>query len=85
LQQFPDSDDEGGRDIARSATTLQAVVKEALTSAYDINASEITVSTVGTYVILEGRVRYRGDIDRAIEIAEEIAGSGMVKSRLAKP
>jgi osmotically-inducible protein OsmY len=75
-------DDDHEYETDGSTKTLQAAVKSALTSAYDINASEITVSTMGSYVILEGRVRNRGDIHRAIEIAEEIAGDGKVKSRL---
>jgi osmotically-inducible protein OsmY len=75
-------DDENETEIDGSNRTLQAAVKSALTSAYDINASDITVSTMGSYVILQGRARNRGDIHRVIEIAEEIAGEGKVKSRL---
>lgn len=86
MQQFPDIDPDMDDDNAYwtggGTITLQSVVKAALKSAYDINASEITVSTMGSYVILEGRVRYRGDIDRAVEISEEIAGDGRVRCRL---
>jgi len=82
LLQYQDMDDDNEYETDGSTRTLQAAVKSALTSAYDINATDIAVSRMGSYVILEGRVRNRGDIYRAIEIAEEIAGEGKVKSRL---
>lgn len=78
-----DDDDDAG-DNRRGSTGMRGAVKDALTSAYDINASAITVSTLGSYVILEGYVLYPGDMDRAVEIAEEVVGRGRVRSRLSR-
>jgi osmotically-inducible protein OsmY len=75
-----DADEAAGR--ANSPGLMAAAVSSALSDAYDINASNIRVSMLGSYAILEGTVHNRGDIARAIEIAEEVAGVGKVRSRL---
>lgn len=61
-----------------------ADINEAFDYAYDINASGIKVSMLGSYAILEGYVLHGGDIARAVEIAEEVMGEGKVRSRLVR-
>jgi osmotically-inducible protein OsmY len=59
-------------------------VESALHAAGDIEAGEIIVGLSGSYVVLEGFVRRRGDVERAIEVAESIVGRGYVRSRLLR-
>jgi osmotically-inducible protein OsmY len=74
--------DSGGEGHGDAAT--RASVEGALHAAGDLDAEEIIVTTSGSYVILEGFVRQRGDVERAIEIAESIVGRGYVRSRLLR-
>lgn len=74
---------ESGRQDHNDAAT-RASVESALHAAADIEAGEITVSISGSYVILEGFVRRRGDVEQAIEIAESVVGRGYVHSRLLR-
>lgn len=74
---------EPGRQGHSDAAT-RASVESALHAAPDIEAGEITVSISGSYVILEGFVRRRGDVERAIEIAEGVVGRGYVRARLLR-
>ena len=62
----------------------RASVESALHAASDIDAAEIIVTMLGPYVILEGFVRGKGDVERAIEIAENVVGHGYVRSRLLR-
>ncbi|MBY2986696.1 BON domain-containing protein [Rhizobium leguminosarum] len=73
---------EPGRQGHSDAAT-RASVESALQAA-DFEAGEITVSISGSYVILEGFVRRRGDVERAIEIAEGVVGRGYVRARLLR-
>lgn len=61
-----------------NAAATRASVESALHAAADLDAAEIVVSTLGSYVILEGFVRRKGDSERALAIAEDIVGSGYV-------
>jgi osmotically-inducible protein OsmY len=74
--------DDAGRSGTR-AGMMAAEVSAALHDAFDINASGIKVSMLGSFAVLEGHVFSRGDMLRAIEIAEEVAGEGKVRSRLS--
>ncbi|MBB3916307.1 osmotically-inducible protein OsmY [Rhizobium pisi] len=73
--------EEIGRQGHRDAAT-RASVESALHAADNIEAGEVIVSMLGSYVILEGFVRRRGDVERAVEIAESIVGRGYVRSRM---
>ncbi|AHG43992.1 hypothetical protein RLEG12_12485 [Rhizobium leguminosarum bv. trifolii CB782] len=72
----------GGEGHGDAAT--RASVEGALHADADLDAEEITVTTSGSYVVLEGFVHQRGDVERAIEIAESIVGRGYVRSRLLR-
>ncbi|MBY5771281.1 hypothetical protein HFN63_14335 [Rhizobium leguminosarum] len=74
---------ESGRQGHSDAAT-RASVESALHAAADIEAGEITVGITGSYTILEGFVRRRGDVERAIEIAEGVVGRGYVRGRLLR-
>ncbi|MBY3083528.1 BON domain-containing protein [Rhizobium laguerreae] len=74
---------ESGRQDHNDAAT-RASVECALHAACDIEAIDINVTTLGSYVILEGFVRRRGDVERAMEIAESVVGRGYVRSRLLR-
>jgi osmotically-inducible protein OsmY len=65
-----------------NAAATRASVESALHAVADLDASEIIVSTLGSYVILEGFVRRQGDSERALAIAEDIVGSGYVHCRM---
>ena len=75
--------EEAGRQGHGSAAT-RASVESALHAAADLEAREIIVGMLGPYIILEGFVRQRGDVERAIEIAESIVGRGFVRSRMLR-
>ena len=74
---------EPGRQGLSDAAT-RASVESALHAAADFEAGEITVSISGSYVILEGFVHRRGDVEGAIEIAEGVVGRGYVRGRLLR-
>lgn len=65
-------------------SATKASVESALHAAHDLNVDQVTVTIVGSYVVLEGIVQREGDDDRAVEIAEEVVGKGHVKSRLLR-
>ncbi len=67
-----------------SISSTRASVESALNAAYDIDTKEIVVGILGSYVILEGFVRQKGDVDRAVEIAEDVVGKGYVRSRMLR-
>ncbi|CAN7165953.1 BON domain-containing protein [Rhizobium leguminosarum] len=75
--------DEPGRQ-GHSDSATRASVEGALHAAADIEAGELTVSISGSYIILEGFVRRRGDVERAVEIVEGVVGRGYVRSRLLR-
>lgn len=79
---FPDHDEPGRQGHGDAAT--RASVESALHAADDLDAEEIAVSMLGSYVILDGFVRRRGDVERAVAIAESIVGRGYVHSRLLR-
>ncbi|MBC2802154.1 BON domain-containing protein [Rhizobium ruizarguesonis] len=79
---FTNHGESGRQDHSDAAT--RASVESALHAAGDIEVAEISVSMAGSYVILEGFVCRRGDVERAIEIAEGVVGRGYVRSRLLR-
>ncbi|MBY5338444.1 BON domain-containing protein [Rhizobium leguminosarum] len=79
---FTNHEESGRQDHSDAAT--RASVKSALHAAGDIDVAEITVSIAGSYVILEGFVGGRGDVERAVEIAEGVVGRGYVRGRLLR-
>ncbi|OHV26988.1 MULTISPECIES: BON domain-containing protein [Rhizobium] len=79
---FPDHDEPGRQGHGEAAT--RASVESALHAAADLDAEEITVGVLGSYVILDGFVRRRGDVERAVAVAESIVGRGYVHSRLLR-
>jgi osmotically-inducible protein OsmY len=83
-EQFSDRQTGGAVGAGNGSAGKIADVSDALDYAYDINASGIRVSMLGSYIILEGHVLHAGDIARAVEIAEDVVGEGKVRSRLVK-
>ncbi len=67
-----------------SLASTRASVESALSAAYDVDSSEIVVSVLGPYVVLEGFVRQNGHVERAVEIAEDVVGKGYVRSRMLR-
>ncbi|MBB2752650.1 UNVERIFIED_ORG: osmotically-inducible protein OsmY [Rhizobium aethiopicum] len=79
---FPDHDEPGRQGHGEAAT--RASVESALHAAADLDAEEITVGVLDSHVILDGFVRRRGDVERAVAVAESIVGRGYVHSRLLR-
>ncbi len=73
---------EGCSGEGHGSSATKASVESALHAAHDLNVDEITVTVLGSFVVLEGFVHRKGDDDRAVEIAEDVLGKGYVKSRL---
>ncbi|KQV83843.1 hypothetical protein [Rhizobium sp. Root1220] len=59
-----------------------ASVKCALQAASTFDGTQITVSMLGDYVVLEGFVRCRGDDELAVETVASIVGHAYVRNRL---
>jgi osmotically-inducible protein OsmY len=81
---FQISGHEDSCGAGHGVAATRASVESALRSACDIDADEIVVEMLGAYVILEGFVRQRGDVERAVEIAEDVVGTGYVRSRMLR-
>jgi osmotically-inducible protein OsmY len=64
--------------------STRASVESALSVAEDLDSTEIIVTVLGPYVVLEGFVRARDDIARATDIAEEVVGRGHVQARMLR-
>ncbi|TCL73983.1 BON domain-containing protein [Rhizobium sp. BK251] len=64
-----------------SAAT-KAAVKCALEAASGFDSTQIVVSTLGDFVVLEGFVRCRGDDALAVDIVASIVGPAHVHNRL---
>lgn len=64
------------------SASLAAAIRSALAFAEDIDATDISVTVLGSYVVLEGHVEEPCDLDRVICIAEAIAGKSFVKNRM---
>lgn len=82
---FQTSEDHGdccGR--GHSLASTRASVESALSVAEDLDSTEIIVTVLGPYVVLEGFVRARDDIARATDIAEEVVGRGHVQARMLR-
>lgn len=60
----------------------EAAVNHALAAAFELDASQIAVSTIGSYVILSGFVHSSSERLRAERIAADIVGEDYVRSRL---
>lgn len=73
-------DHEGGTKCRRA--DMAAAIESALANAREIDATEITVAVLGDYVILEGRVEERCDMDLAVTIAATVAGEHYVVNRM---
>jgi len=67
-----------------NVASTRASVESALSAADDIDSGEIVVSILGPYVVLEGFVRQKGHVERAVEIAEDVVGKGYVRSRMLR-
>lgn len=82
---FPGADDDPFERQNRDHDAAAAAVSNALSAAYDIDASAISVSVVGSYIVLSGFVRSPIERQRAEEVAGEIVGDDYVRSRLLYP
>ncbi len=63
-----------------AATT--AAVRCALEAASEFDSTQIVVSMLGDFVVLEGFVRCRGDDELAVDVAGSIVGHTHVHNRL---
>jgi len=68
-----------GHDVA----STRASVESALSAADDIDSSEIVVSILGPYVVLEGFVRQKAHVEQAVAI-EDVVAKGHVRSRMLR-
>ncbi|MFK0331085.1 hypothetical protein ACIQUB_08170 [Rhizobium sp. NPDC090275] len=67
-----------------SQSSMRAAVESALSADPDLDCTEITVTMLGRYAVLEGFAHSAGDIVRAMMIAEDVVGQGNVQSRMLR-
>ena len=64
------------------AAPLESAVADALAVAGGIDASDVTVTAVGSVIVLEGNVLQLEEISLATEIARSVPGVSAVDNRL---
>jgi osmotically-inducible protein OsmY len=62
---------------------LEAAVADALAASGDIDASDVTVTCVGTGIVLTGSVSTDAEGERAVAIAAAVKGVSSVENRLS--
>jgi hypothetical protein len=67
-----------------SHSSMRAAIESALSADADLDCTEITVTMIGPYAVLEGFAHSAGDIVRAMMIAEDVVGQGNVQSRMLR-
>lgn len=67
-----------------SLSSTRAAIESALSADAELDCSEIIVSILGPYAVLEGFVHSTGDFVRATLIAENVVGKGYVQSRMLR-
>lgn len=77
-QDWPLSSIEAGHCSAAT----RAAIKCALGAAPEFDGTQITVSMLGDFLVLEGFVRCHGDDELAVDVAASIVGSERVHNRL---
>jgi osmotically-inducible protein OsmY len=82
FQTYAGHEDRGERGHSQSST--RAAVESALSADAELDGTEITVTILGPYAVLEGFVRSTGDFVRATLIAEDVVGKGNVQSRMLR-
>ncbi|MBW9112672.1 BON domain-containing protein [Rhizobium cauense] len=69
-------------EAGHCSAATKASVRCALEATTAFDSTQIAVSMLGDYVVLEGFVRCRGDDELAMDIAASIVGSAHVHNRL---
>lgn len=82
FQTYRSDEDHGERGHSQSST--RAAVEVALSADPELDCSEITVTILGPYAVLEGFVHNTSDFVRATLIAEDVVGKGNVQSRMLR-
>jgi osmotically-inducible protein OsmY len=67
-----------------SQSSMRAAVESALSADAELDCTEITVTMLGPYAVLEGFVQTARDFLRATLIAEDVVGKGYVQSRMLR-
>ncbi|WP_283195446.1 hypothetical protein [Rhizobium sp. AN80A] len=67
-----------------SQSSMRAAVESALSADAELDCTEITVTMLGPYAVLEGFAHSASDIVRATMIAEDVVGKGNVQSRMLR-
>lgn len=73
-----------GKHSPAGSTTagLRASIEHALAMGCNEDMSRVTVRILGSFVVIEGLISQEDCLDQIMEIAEDIAGKGMVSVRL---
>jgi osmotically-inducible protein OsmY len=82
FQTYAGPDDNGERGHSEAST--RAAIESALAADAELDCSEITVTMLGSYAVLEGFVHSAGELVNAMLIAEDVVGKGNVHSRLLR-
>ena len=69
-------------EAGHCSAATRAAVRSALEAAPDFDSTQIIVSILGDFVVLEGFVRCRGDDELAVDVAAAVVGPAYVHNRL---
>ena len=69
-------------EAGHCSAATKAAVKCALEASSEFDSTQIVVSMLGDFVVLEGFVRCRGDDELAADVAAAIVGTTQVHNRL---
>ncbi|CAN7147121.1 BON domain-containing protein [Rhizobium sp. LjRoot258] len=72
----------GSVEAGHCPAATKAAVKCALEVAPEFDSTQIIVSMLGDFVVLEGFVRCHGDDELAVDVAASIVGPAHVHNRL---
>lgn len=82
IQIFPYKDAIFDARQAHCRVNMIAAIERALAASEGLDASKITVTILGRFVVLDGQVEEPCDAERAIAVAAKIAGEQYVRNRL---
>lgn len=82
VQIFPPLDPALETKMAHCDLSLAATIERALADCSDLDATNVSVTILGRFVVLEGKVEDPCDADRVVAIAEDVAGKPYVRNRL---
>ncbi|EPF00116.1 BON domain-containing protein [Rhizobium grahamii] len=72
----------GSVEAGHCSAATKAAIKCALEASSEFDSTQIVVSMLGDFVVLEGFVRCRGDDELAVDVAAAIVGPTHVHNRL---